>query len=537
MSLALVSTVPITPKSDEVEIGVTVNLPFSAGFNGGEIPNYQFGDLAKRLDEMMRNDGHMRSLYRLMTLPFRRAKYRIVGDAGADEQVAFIEQNLSSPSFRGGMSTTMDNIRAQASRAFLMGFSAFEQVHQYVDTEMGPRWTLRKLAHRPQETITFMVDEYDGGFNGFKQRAIRAGKSETLIIPKERAFFFNVDQEEDQFYGRSFFLPALYHWDKKFRLYYLLHLAAQFGAVPGRIGYEEAILTTGQKKEFRENLAAFGTNTAMVAPRGTRIEPFAGDTSSMAGILSGIEHHNIQSSQSVLGQFIDLGVGSKTGSFALSTDSSDMFLMCQEANLNRFADHMSMYVLPTLSQWNFPKPTYPRMVFDPLADDLRQAATEIFKAISTSTAMHSSPEFLFELERSISEQLGLDIDYEKLKVAQQAAMDAARQAQAAAQFAIPNPPTKPGAPVKAKAGAIELADNVSVLTRFAPLGELKLNDISPFITQAKKALAGIGEYKSEVTDLFDKTLIDALKVFQKSRGLVVTGRLDIVTFATLLNHK
>ena len=43
-------------------------------------------------------------------------------------------------------------------------------------------------------------------------------------------------EEERKFYGISFFQSAFYHYDKKVKLYYTAHLAAQRAAVGTRVG-------------------------------------------------------------------------------------------------------------------------------------------------------------------------------------------------------------------------------------------------------------------------------------------------------------
>jgi hypothetical protein len=404
----------------EGELGVTLDLPFGTWneeiFNPNEI---NVPDLLVRLDQMQRNDGHIRALYRLLSLPFRRATFRLdEADGGGEEEADFVTQVFTRPPYEGGMTTSFDYIRALAAKAMVNGFQVWEKCWDVQEVPgHGMRNVLRKLAPRSAKTIRFRAD-VNGGFDGVVQRAYAPMTGyRQVTIPKEKCFFYTVDKEEHPFYGRSMFEPALYHYDKKHKLYYIGHIAAQMGAVPGRLGYEdEGDLTPDQKLHFRNALASFGFNTAMMVPRGFRVEEFGGKGADvLGGILNWVNHHNIQSSQSILGQFIDLAQGAEAkGSYALSRDSSDLFIMCIETLLNGFGEHLSWYVVPDLIDLNFSSKKYPTFAFDPLADDMKEAMEDHLRALASAKDLHVSEDFMFELEKQVAEMLGLDINYEAI---------------------------------------------------------------------------------------------------------------------------
>jgi hypothetical protein len=87
----------------EGELGVTLDLPFGTWneeiFNPNEI---NVPDLLVRLDQMQRNDGHIRALYRLLSLPFRRATFRLdEADGGGEEEADFVTQVFTRPPYEG----------------------------------------------------------------------------------------------------------------------------------------------------------------------------------------------------------------------------------------------------------------------------------------------------------------------------------------------------------------------------------------------------------------------------------------------------
>lgn len=574
-ALATVSELPQPRKPSSIaggELGVTLDLPFGTWneeiYNPNEI---NVPDLLPRLDQMQRNDGHMRALYRLLSLPFRRANWRLEeADGGGAEEADLVNQIFTRPPYEGGMTTSFDYIRALGSKAMVNGFQVWEKVWDVQEVPgHGMCTVLRKLAPRAAKTIRFRADA-NGGFDGVVQRAYAPMTGyRQVLIPKEKCFFFTVDKEEHPFYGRSMFEPALYHYDKKHKLYYIAHIAAQMGAVPGRLGYEdeEGALTPDQKIEFRTALANFGFNTAMMVPRGFRVEPFASNGSIGGEILSLINHHNIQCSQSILGQFLDLGqADNAVGSYALSKDSSDLFIMCMETLLNSFSEHLSWYVIPDIINLNFSSKKYPTFCFDPLADDMKAAIVTIFEALATAKDQHVTGDFMFELEKQVAEKLGLDIDYEKIEQEREKAkdsMDTVTKAVAGlygpgvAPPEPPAPPPAPGDPAGPPAPqktpqqvaklaenylAIELATNRDKLGKFARINELVVGagkpdsaqaQYAPIVNDVQTKLAHLG-YEPEDDGVYGTATAAALKQFQVDNGLPGTGRLDLGTYSLVL---
>lgn len=560
-ALALAPVEPISPPDAE-EYGVALDLPF-AGWHQDEVYNPledEIHDLLGRLDQMIRNDGHMAGLYRLVTLPIRQATWRLEPAEGDTGEAQFLDRMLRTPPHLGGMSTSMSYILSLLGKASLFGFAAFEECYQLTELEgHGLAITLRKLAPREPHTIRFKADR-TGGFNGLIQRAYFRGKGTSEVhIPRDKSFFFTVDKEHHPFYGRSMFLPALYHYDRKHRLYWIAHIAAQFSAIPGRIGYQDqGDLTPSQKKAFREALANFGFNTAVVPPKGTRIEPFSGTNSGAAeDILHLIEHHNIQSAQGVLAQFMDLGQqsGGSGGSYAMHSDSSSMFMLGEEALLGSIAEHMTWHVLPKFIDWNFGTRKYPRFVFDPLTDDMREAMTTIFTAAMSSPEYRGTDDFLLQLERTLSEKFGLPIDYDAIETEKEAAKDAAdrvadtlnkltRQpvvAEKGTGGELPPPPPEPGKKVETsdEPDMVWLAEVRTALSRFQAFHSVDRDggrDQQPVVLDIQRRLIAAGHDPGATDGIFADRTVDAVAEFQKANGLPPSGRVDLGTYALLLEQ-
>ena len=219
-------------------VGVPYYLPFATPYRDSwEI----FRDdpvTVRQLVTMRRRDGQARALYRLLTKPILASlKHSDVlpvdGVKGGMEEAKHCKDLLFLPPSAGGMTHSFSRFVKQMLLALFAGFSAWEMVYWVPKT--GPnkgKTTLRKLDWRPSETVTFLTDG-QGEFNGFRQRTFFQGRTIDVKVPRETAVYYAHDEAERPFYGVSMFESAFYHYDKKEKLYYIAHLAAQ-RAIPGR---------------------------------------------------------------------------------------------------------------------------------------------------------------------------------------------------------------------------------------------------------------------------------------------------------------
>ncbi len=402
---------------DFQELGVLDDLPFSGGFGAQELVDAKEVTL-QQIQQMRRKDGQARAIHRVLTLPLRTAALSVIPHGGpgdtsegaGEEEAELVKMALTEPLSRGGMSTSINKVLAHMGMALADGFAVFEKVWQI--TQEG-KFTLRKLAPRGAETVKFHLDE-NGGLKAVRQRVHWQGERIDVTIPSDKLLVYTAQHEENPWYGESYLLPAYYHYDKKHKLYYISHLAAQFHAIPGRIGTYPSQAAKGDRKAFREQLAKMGFNTAMTKPVGYEIEPFGG-VGGMPDYEPMFNHHDAMMAKSVLAHFIQLGTGSSTGSWALSEDQTDFFTIALEAILAEWGEVFSFYVAPQLVDFNFTTKAYPEIKFGPLSDATREIMAEVFKSLMAASQTNVTPEFMFEIEQKIAEVLGLEIDYEALE--------------------------------------------------------------------------------------------------------------------------
>lgn len=399
---------------DFSELGVIDMLPFSGGFAANELIDTREVTI-QSIREMLRKDGQARAIARILTLPLRTADLNVtpnegVADVDGEEEAEFVKMALTRPRSEGGMSTSIENVKAHMGKALADGFAVFEKVWQITDEG---QITLRKLAPRSPETVKFLLDE-NGGLDGVRQKTHWQGQAIDVTIPAPKLLVYTAQHEENPWYGESYMLPAYYHYDKKHKLYYIAHIASQFHAIPGRIGTYPDQADPKEKKAFRENLAKMGFNTALTKPMGYEVDDFGGQ-GSMPDYEKLINHQDAMMAKSVLAHFIQLGTGSSSGSWALSEDQSDLFTIALETILKEWSEVFSFYVVPQLIDFNFSTRAYPKISFGPLADSTKEAMYTAFTELADAASVNVTPEFMFQLEQKVAELLGLEIDYEALQ--------------------------------------------------------------------------------------------------------------------------
>ena len=419
-----------------VEIGVASNLPFTTPYRAtGPAAKGSKKDLAG-LEELLRDeqglgptiaqlkamrmtDGQARALYRLLTLPIHSALKgsTFIPAPGGEDEAEFITKVFLEAPHAGGMTITFDRFMAQMLQGLFDGFAAFEKVYWVPGYgDLKGKLTLKKLAYRPSESISFIVDE-NGGFEGFRQRAYSYGKSVDVYIPKARAFYFAAQEDENPYYGVSYFQSAFYHWDKKQKIYFTAHLAAQRSAVGTRVGTVPRHANAAAKAEFARNMANMALNQYLIMPEGFLLESLK--EGGNFDFLNYLNHHNSQMSKSILGHFIDKDQGAGRGeSSVVDNDSGgdDIFFMTLQAIMDNIASQINHYIIPDVIDANFKGQKYPKFTWGKLTDDQKKRVAKIFEKLATAGDTSTiTPEFIRELERHMAEDLGLEIDYDEVE--------------------------------------------------------------------------------------------------------------------------
>jgi phage gp29-like protein len=421
----------------EFEVGVPSFLPWQTPYkNAWEVLRDEADVGVRELVAMRRTDGQARALYRLITLPIRAALKTATfvpeeGVDGGDDEAQFIQDMLTLPVTGGGMQVPFGRFMAQLVMAIFDGFEAFEMV--YWQPKTGPlknKWTLKKLAHRPSEQLTFILDR-NSEFKGLRQRTMYQDQYVDVVIPGENILYYTANAEERPFYGISYFNAAYKHWEAKFKLYVVAHIAAQRAAVGTRVGTIPPNPSREEKTAFQRALSDVGIAQWMTMPEGYKVESLK--EAGGFDFLAYINHHNSQMSKSVLAAFFDdsQGTGGDASLIDFGRQSDALFLLMLQTIMGEIEEVINNQLIPRFIDWNFNSGKYPLFRFGQLTEEQKGALLDVFKALAVVApdASNVVPEMWKEIEKQIAEEFGLEIDWEAVEQ-----REAEEQAQAEAMM-------------------------------------------------------------------------------------------------------
>jgi SPP1 gp7 family putative phage head morphogenesis protein len=391
-----------TPPQTGVEVGTSTigNMPSLLQGEFIDISKIKVADFKKMLD----NDGTVQALYNTIVMPILGSNWSIEPDDDSDqavEQSQKVEDWLRTPPHKGGMTTPIDLVLAQALRAVVEGYAGFEKVLEIRDGYV----VFRKIAWRDPTTLGIRADSR-GGFNGFKQRAFIGDKYEEVVIPIERAFLYTYGKEFHNLKGRSAFTSAYTHYDKKRRLYYLSEQQAQSDALKIKV-------VKGKEKANQDELDATVEAVDELGFKATVGLPYGYDLSALNNngamdLLPLIEHHNAEMARSVLAMFILLGTGSKTGSYSLSQDQSDFFIQALMSIRKSLEGHLTSYLISDLYSYNFEKPLYGTFKFEDITDSTIDLLKQVFIKLTEKDRLPQ--EVVDGVVQKVADKLDIDID-------------------------------------------------------------------------------------------------------------------------------
>lgn len=364
--------------------------------------------------KMRDSDGTVDALYNIITRPILAATYSIKADSEDEngEQAEFIRQSLCNPPYKGGMETPFSLVLEQMLKSIMDGFEVFERVYTY--NEQNGRLTLKKLALRDATTVKLKIDSH-GGYDGIRQQASFGGKMVDIKLPAEKTFLITYGKADDLLYGRSAFKSIYANWDKKRKIEYLDSISIQNSAIRPKVlqRISNAMVNSSSDNDdgsrILKVLSRLGhLKPVAKIPYGYEVKELEGGNNS--GTHEAIERQNSEMARSFLASFIMLGTQGKSssGSYSLSSDQSDLFMLSLKGVMNLIAEHINQYWIADLIDLNFPydERHYPEFCFDSFTDEATEFIKTIFSKLiekdQISTGMAKSIEEMvasrFEIE-------------------------------------------------------------------------------------------------------------------------------------------
>ena len=357
------------------ELGVSGLLQYSGRVSEEWLARLQ-GERGRRIfREMADNDETIGAILFAIEMLMRGVHWNVQPFSEAPEhkeQAEFVE------SLQDDMSHTWSDLIAEILTMLVYGFHAAEIVYKrrvgpgetdptkrsrHTDGRIG--W--RKLAPRAQETIYLWRFDSDGGITGLSQQPPQGGQ--LIEIPIDKLLLFRTTSRKNNPEGRSILRNAFVPWWRKkhvaeaeaigvdrdlagLPMFYLPPELFRTDATPEQLA---------QRDEYQrvvENLKA-DEQAGLLLPalydeKGNRTVEFSLVSTGARRIFDTnaiIQRYDQKLATVVLADFILLG-HEKVGSFALSSNKTDIFAVALGAWLQEIASVLNRYALPRLYELN-----------------------------------------------------------------------------------------------------------------------------------------------------------------------------------------
>lgn len=372
---------------------------------------------------MMDNDGQVQMIINAIFNTILSPGVSIVDDPEYEseddsEEKEFIEKNLLSPAWKGGMEISMNLVNKYQLRAFIEGYRIFEVIYK-----VGPdgKVYLRKLAPRAgsdDSEFHILVDK-NGNFMGYKQYVRMGGKLVDVAVINsgdiKKVHRVVYGEEFGSLYGRSGLRAAWYHYDKAHKGLFLNHVGHELGVIHPRLIYTIGNTTEDQRSSVLGAFDRIHLESSIMLPKEQfEVEfPQTTDAAVMAEGRESINMHYSMIAKSVLAQFIDLGSAmARTGSRSLGDSHISFFKQGMESVAKTLIEDPWNAIIADIIKINFGGDIYPTLKVNAIDD---KSAELIYAMLLELTKKGDIPDVL--KNRIISEgsdKLGIEVSEEEI---------------------------------------------------------------------------------------------------------------------------
>lgn len=311
-------------------------------------------------------DPTVAMMLKSIELPIRATQWHV--EPADDSQQAidladFVHANLWEFGLSGGASDFDDTLRQAVTGRNQYGFAPFEIVYRVAgeDDEYPGKVMIDKFAWRAQWTrYKWNVEEVDLPDGGRMRKLISMTQwappfYQYTVIPADKMALFVRDMNGENFDGVALLRASYKPWWIRDRLYSIQAVGLERGYMGVPIGKLPMSYTAGMQQLMQDIVQGFRTHerAGAVVREDMDIQMLFNKLEG-APMKDAIDHMTSLVVFPALAQFLLLGQ-KEVGSFALSNDQSDLFLMSLNADCNYVASVMNKEpVIPTLIDFNFP---------------------------------------------------------------------------------------------------------------------------------------------------------------------------------------
>jgi hypothetical protein len=375
-----------------------------ADYGEGEVFNYDAGDI-RDYANMLDRDGKALTIEQALTLPIRRAKRTIRRGPASVKVTKFVEEAMFAAANSGGMSIPLNTVIGQMTGAITNRKAFFEKVW----TEKDGRIVYDKLAWRPPTTCTVKRDKSSGSFQGFTQVPYRSdGRTDPIFFSPHYAFVYIHGQTKNPIDGVSQMTVPYWCYQTKQKIRFLWYSFLEGQSLPKTV---VKAATQGEADTGARKLLALRQGGIVGLTDRITHDVLESSGKGADQFLQALRWLDSEASGSALAGFTDLGgtAAAGTGSFALSKDQTDFFLMSREATSQEMQDDWNSYVIADLVRWNFgPNEPCPIFEFGPISESDATMSVTLLQNMAASTSNYAPDEFMDELVEKVAGLLEMD---------------------------------------------------------------------------------------------------------------------------------
>jgi len=296
-------------------------------------------------DEMRRRDPTIRTIWNALILLARTASwYAEPGGATDGDKRAADFLNLAMDD----MSHTSEDAVEDALSCVLFGWSWLELVYKRRDDGLVG-W--KKWAVRRQSSFHRWEIDRAGGVQGMVQRPAPDYQKRTIPIEKSLHFTSQRDGGNPEGFALLESLYEIWYYVKNYQIMQGIGWQRTFVGLPV-FEYEEK--PSADDKSVVERVGqglTMDEKQYVSVPSGIKFRLESANNAGAEALLNTIKYYRLLMLQTLLADFIDLGTG-QTGSWALGSDKSQLFLMAVDGFLDRIAGVVNRFGVARLMGYN-----------------------------------------------------------------------------------------------------------------------------------------------------------------------------------------
>lgn len=396
-------------------------------------------------DKMRRQESEIKMVLSAVQNPILDAKWDI--EPGGDDSVSQEICEFVKFALFEDMDRPWDQFVREALTAVPFGFAVFECLDKVVLNH--PRWGsyngLKGMAFRSPRTIyRWNLDKLTGKLASVTQIAF--GDLQRLVdIPAPYLMVITIDQEGDSYEGISMLRAAYGPFFRKQNLVKLNMIGIEKFAVPTPIGRipngkqnsAEAKNLISALQQYSNHEQAYITLPASPPNTGGWDIDFKPTNFDPEKVQKAIDAEDKNIVKAFLAQFLELGMTTAGGSWALAFNQSDFFLTAIEHIAKVIGARVNQGPLKRLVDLNYgPQPKYPKLVHYGISDKAGKELSETLKNLTDAQVVIPDD----ELEEHIRGRYRFPVASPKGR-RQVQAKGAMGAPQAPLPPADPNPPT------------------------------------------------------------------------------------------------